>query len=63
MKEATEVIARWNATIALVRDLSIDARLTGLASGFAERAAIELEKISLQGIAKEPPGEALETPS
>ena len=54
MTNDRQVINRWYATIALVRDLSLDPRLTGLASGYAEKAALELEKLSQEGICDKP---------
>jgi hypothetical protein len=54
MKSKHQITERWNSTIALVRDLSRDARLTGLASGYAESAAKEMEKITQHGISGSP---------
>lgn len=43
---------KWNAEIMGLRNLAKDIRLTGLASGYAERAYLELEKISQEVVAK-----------
>lgn len=57
MIEQTEpcVLRHWYKVIYEINKLAKDSRLTGLASGYAARAAQEMGKISREGITKDAP--------